>query len=399
MKNYDWIVVGGGITGAALSYELRQADFSVLLLDPHLPPNNATNATRYSYGGIPYWSGTTPLTQQLCAEGLEIQRSLTTELGVDTQFRYLDLVLTIGLDSDPHVIAAAYSDCAIAPNLVSAKQACELEPLLNPEAIAGALIFKHAHVNATLLASAYRNAFQLNGGEAIAAKVEKLLSDRHSIRGVIADRVTYHATNVAICAGGLSRQLLRDSGIRVKQYFTHAELIETTPIDIELRTLVMPAENKRLQFETSASNEDIDSLWDDPDRELAAPSIDAGAIQFADRTIKIGQLSRILTNPYASVDAARSEAEIRAKVSEILPAIASLPGQWHSCLVAFSQDSLPLIGAIPDFANIHIFSGFTSPMVYVPTLARRFAAFATGNSDPIISQLSPQRFANSLPSI
>ena len=393
MKTYDWIVVGGGITGAALSYELRQADFSVLLLEPHLIANSATNATRYSYGGIPYWSGTTPLTQQLCTEGLEIQRHLTAELDVDTQFRYLDLVLTIGLDSDPQVIAETYSNCAIAPSLVSASQARELEPLLNPEAIAGALVFKHAHVNAALLASAYCTAFQKCGGEATAAKVEQLLSDRRNVRGVITDRGTYHAANVAICAGGISRQLLRDSGIRVKQYFTHAELIETNPVDLELRALVMPAENKRLQFETSASNEDIDALWDAPDRELAAPSIDAGAIQFADRTIKIGQLSRILTNPYAPVNAARSEAEIRAKVGAILPAIASLPGQWHSCLVAFSQDSLPLIGAIPDFEHIHIFSGFTSPMVYVPTLARRFAAFAAGESDPIISQLLPQRFA------
>ncbi|NJM27748.1 MAG: FAD-binding oxidoreductase [Pseudanabaena sp. RU_4_16] len=383
----------------ALSYELRQANFSVLLLEPHLISNSATNATRYSYGGIPYWSGTTPLTQQLCTEGLEIQSQLTAELDVDTQFRYLDLVLTIGLDSDPQVIAEAYSNCAIAPRLVSGSQAHELEPLLNPEAIAGALVFKHAHVNAALLASAYCNAFQLCGGTAIAAKVQKLLSDRRSVRsvegvqGVITDRGTYLAANIAICAGGFSRQLLRDSGIRVKQYFTHAELIETNPVDLELRTLVMPAENKRLQFETSASNEDIDALWDASDRELAAPSIDAGAIQFADRTIKIGQLSRILTNPYAPVNAARSEAEIRAKVGVILPAIASLPGQWHSCLVAFSQDSLPLIGAVPDFEHIHIFSGFTSPMVYVPTLARRFAAFAAGESDSIITQLSPQRFA------
>jgi glycine/D-amino acid oxidase-like deaminating enzyme len=392
MQTYDWIVVGGGITGAALSYELRQAGFSVLLLDPHLNSNSATNATRYSYGGIPYWSGTTPLTQQLCAEGLEIQRHLTAELGIDTQFRYLDLVLTIGLDRDPQVIADSYRNCAIAPSLVSPAQASEIEPLLNSEAIAGALVFNHAHVNAALLAAAYYNAFKRNGGAAIAATVEKLLCDRGNVRGVVTDLGTYHAANVAICAGGISRQLLRDSGIRVKQYFTHAELIETNPVALELRTLVMPAENQRLQYETNASNEDIDALWDESDRELAAPSIDAGAIQFADRTIKIGQLSRILTNPYTPVDAARSEAAIRANVAQILPAIASLPGRWHSCLVAFSQDSLPLIGTVPDSENIHIFSGFTSPMVYVPTLARRFAAVATGECDPIITQLSSQRF-------
>ena len=31
MKIYDWIVVGGGITGAAVSYELAKKGFAVLL--------------------------------------------------------------------------------------------------------------------------------------------------------------------------------------------------------------------------------------------------------------------------------------------------------------------------------------------------------------------------------
>jgi len=49
MKSYDWIVVGGGITGASLGYELAKKGFAVLLLerDPTLQ-----NATRFSYGGL-----------------------------------------------------------------------------------------------------------------------------------------------------------------------------------------------------------------------------------------------------------------------------------------------------------------------------------------------------------
>jgi glycine/D-amino acid oxidase-like deaminating enzyme len=393
MRSYDWIVVGGGITGAALSYELVQVGFSVLLLEPYLTPDLASNATRYSYGGIPYWSGTTPLTRQLCNEGIEIQRHLTDELGTDTELRHLDLVLTIGVNEDVRETLAGYRNCTIAPTLVSASQACELEPLLNPHAIAGALLFKHAHVNATRLTAAYWGAFQRHGGMLVNAKLERLLCDRHGTQGAVANETTYYANNVAICAGGMSRQLLKDAGISIKQYFTHAELIVTKPVDLELHTLVMPATNKRLHFETEASQEKIDALWDESDRELAPPSIDPGAIQFLDRTIEIGQLSRVLTDPYARVDAAQSEARIRAQVGKILPAIAALPGQWHSCLVAFSQDGLPLIGAVPDYANIHIFSGFTSPMVYVPTLARRFAAFVNGTSDDIIPHLSPSRFA------
>jgi glycine/D-amino acid oxidase-like deaminating enzyme len=71
----------------------------------------------------------------------------------------------------------------------------------------------------------------------------------------------------------------------------------------------------------------------------------------------------------------------------ILPDVANLPGTWHHCLVAFSKDKLPLIGKIPEFEHIHIFSGFTSPFVFVPPLAQRFAKFLSTQEDEIINQL------------
>ncbi|HBE35501.1 MAG TPA: FAD-dependent oxidoreductase, partial [Cyanobacteria bacterium UBA11368] len=47
MQTFDWIAIGGGITGAAVSYELSKKGFSVLLLEQYATPQNAT---RYSYG-------------------------------------------------------------------------------------------------------------------------------------------------------------------------------------------------------------------------------------------------------------------------------------------------------------------------------------------------------------
>ncbi|MGL5805548.1 MAG: NAD(P)/FAD-dependent oxidoreductase, partial [Xenococcaceae cyanobacterium] len=92
MNTYDWIVIGGGITGSALAYELVKQNFQVLLIEKNATPDNAT---LYSYGGLAYWSGTNELTRQLCSEGIELHRSLSTELGADTEFRDIDLLLTI----------------------------------------------------------------------------------------------------------------------------------------------------------------------------------------------------------------------------------------------------------------------------------------------------------------
>src|ERR671933_2718596 len=107
MKTYDWIVVGGGITGAALGYELATKGFRVLLLEQDATLQQS--GTRYSYGGLAYWSGTSELTRQLCQEGIERHRILSEELDTDTQFRELDLLLTIDPDDDPQAVAENYA--------------------------------------------------------------------------------------------------------------------------------------------------------------------------------------------------------------------------------------------------------------------------------------------------
>jgi glycine/D-amino acid oxidase-like deaminating enzyme len=387
---HDWIVIGGGITGISLSYELQKAGFSVLLIEQH---QQLQGSSSLGYGGISYWSATTPLTQQLCDEGITRQRELSDELGMDTQFRDLDLLLTLEPEADPQSVLSQYAHCAIAPTLLNAQEAVEREPQLNVKGIGGALLLPHAHINLDDFVKAHSQAIQRLGGEIIYAKVNHLLIEGDRVMGVATAQGDYHSAQVAVCAGGISRSLLSASGIHARIYFTHAEAIETQPVELELRSMVMPADTKRYQLEGTASNADQDAIWDVLGQELLPPSIDAGAIQFYDRSIRFGQLSRVLTDPYAAIDPVQSEAAIRANVSKVLPKVGELKGKWRNCLVAFSGDSLPLVGSLKEYSNLHLFSGFTSPTVYVPTLSKRFAEYVKGNSDEIIPLLSPQRFA------
>ncbi len=226
------------------------------------------------------------------------------------------------------------------------------------------------------------------------APVSGLLREGNCITGVTTPTGTIRAANVAICAGGITRSTLKAAGIDTRIYFTCTELLETPPVHTHLRTCVMSATNQRLQLETSSSTQEAEKLWDEPNLELAPPILDAGAIQFLDGRIRIGQISRVLTNPSVpntAVNPAESEAAIRTEIAKILPALANLPATWHQCLVAFSPDQLPSIGEIPGFQGIHLFTGFSSPLVFVPPLARRFASFAATRTDEIVPQLSPGR--------
>jgi len=385
-KTYDWVVVGGGLAGAAASYELARQGLSVLLLDSLSPQR----ATRYSYGGIPYWSGTTPLMRQLCQEGYERHQILSAELESDTQLRELDLLLTVAAGEDPNQLQKQYADCGTVPTVLSVAEACEREPLLNPNAIAGALTVAHGHVDPLLLIEAYRTAFLRLSGVSRVATVTQIEPGPYpkvvTMDGAIA------CANVLVCAGGLSRRLLQQSGLAIRQYFTHAELIETPPLDLCLKALVMPANMQRFGLEAGATQSENEPLWQQETQRIAPPALDPGAIQFLDRRICMGQISRTLGNPFAPSDLARSEVKIRQAVGHILPALKDVPGHCHRCLVAFSHDSLPLIGPISDASTVQIFSGFGSPFAILPPLAQRFAAHvASGTDDAIVADLSPQR--------
>ncbi|PZV05986.1 MAG: FAD-dependent oxidoreductase [Leptolyngbya sp.] len=390
METFDWIVVGNGLVGAAVSYELARCGLSVLLVDRALEPSNAT---RYSYGGIPYWSGSTALTQQLCQEGIAKQRQLSEELEADTQFRELDLVLTLAANGDPKSAAEPYAKCATPPRFVSAAEAQELEPLLNADAIAGAFTVRHGHVSPVALVSAYNQAFQRLGGTRMVADVVDVVRIKDRVTGVLTTEQACPAKNVLVAAGAFSRSLLHQAQVNIPLYYTHAELIETPPLNLQLRSLIMPAQTQRFRQESEASQPDTNAQWDQPGHELTPAILDSGAIQFLDGHICLGQISRTLTDLDAELDGAESDRTLRAAMAAQIPALADVPGTWRRCRVSFSRDGLPLVGAVPGVEGLHVMAGFSAPFVYLPPVAQRFAQAMVGEADAAIAAMALDRFS------
>ena len=376
---YDWIVVGAGITGASLAYELSQQNFRVLLLEKDRSPDNATV---YSYGGLAYWSGTDELTRTLGGEGIELHRHLSQELDADTEFRELDLVLTIDRQEDPEAIAQKYARFAITPELLNVRDACVLEPLLNPNAISGVLKLPHGHINAQKTTEAYLQAFERNGGKIVYESVTNLLR-RKKVVGVQTQVSSYYGDNTVVCAGGLSRLLLRQAGIEVPNYYTHARSIVTPPVELELATVVMPAIQQRFMLEAKTSA----AAWNAPQNQPIESIVDPGAVQFSDGSLCLGQISAIAYDLEVEFDSSASETQIREGVGHILPLLEDVPGKCYSCLVAFNNRDIALVGSLADVEGIYLFSGFTSTLLFAPVLARHFASQAVGNQEPIIEQL------------
>lgn len=391
MKTYDWIVIGNGLAGATLSYELAKLGVSVLLIDD----GNLDSATRCSYGGIAYWSGTDPITKELCYQGIERHRQLSDELDTTTEFRELDLLLTFAPDVEGATLAEQYSRFAIAPQMISSQTAQELEPQLNIDAIGGAFTVKHGHVNPIKTLEAFNQAFRKLGGQQLLASVTGLVCLKNRVTGITTPTQAYAAGNVVVAAGGYSRHLLKRSHLSVPLYHTHAEIVASSNVEHPLRALIMPAVANRFDAEATASAPATDSLWDGPPHEIAPPILDTGVIQFLDGTTYIGQISRFRTDLDASsIDVAQSESSMRQGITAQLPCLTHVPGHWRHCLVTFSRDGLPLIGPLPDIEGVHLFSGFTSPFAMLLPIAQRFAQWISQEkpSDSLIDAMLVQRF-------
>ncbi len=393
MDSYRLIVVGGGLCGAAAAYELAKKGAEVLLVDESA---DIAGATRYSYGGIAYWAGTTQLTNELCAAAKARYPQLSEELlGHDTQFRPKSLLLTIDAGRDPVDVARDYVCFVDKPQLLTVAEAVEREPLLDAQNISGAFEVEHGHVCPVAMTQAYRQAFEKLGGTIRIGRVEKLLREGNAVQGIQIDGEAIASKHVVISAGAWSREILKEQGIELPLYFSHAEMIEISAdqaSDVKMQSLVMPAEQKRFGLEAQMGQAEFAAQWQEEGKELMPPVLDAGVIQFQDGHIAMGQISRMQTSTAATADAAASEAAMREKVRKVLPQVADLPGQWHSTLVAFSGDGLPLIGPVPGLENLLLFSGFSSPFVYAVPLAQRFAGTGNLAADPWLGQMLPERF-------
>lgn len=395
-KNYDWIVIGGGITGAALAYELAKQGIKTLLLDPTPEPYQAT---RYSYGGLGYWAGTTALTRQLCAEGIALHRQLAAELGGETEFRELPVLFTIPADRDPEAIAAEYRQYADSLELLTPATVAALEPLLNPQVLSGALRIPHAQINPIRTTAAYRAAFSRLGGTIRAepvqaweregdgyAKTDRLIGVTTQ---VAKSQATYHSGHITLCAGAWSRSLLQKLGVRLPVYFTHATGLELYGApNLHFDHLIITALLQRSHLEAIATKPEWETRWDQPGVEIAPAILDPGIAQFQDGRILLGQTSHTLSDLDAPLDASAEEAKIRAAIAPLCPLIAEQPAQWFRCLVAFNPAPLPYVGAVPGWTGLSLFTGFSNTLVLAPPLARHFARWALSRQDEVMEQLA-----------
>ena len=223
MRNWDVIVVGGGIIGLSLSIELRRRGASVLVVERGEPGREASHAAGGMLVDCPL---ETPAVLQPLATASahmypEFARELEVESGIKVDLRDQGTIL---FPSSEHLSSPCLKQAKLPAPLA------ELEPALAVLNQPAFYLRERSVDPRALTAAALQATKRLGADISSGEEVTAINLSRGRVAGVITTKTSFHAPIVVNCAGAWSGQIA-----------SHA--FPTRPVKGQMLCLLSPSRN------------------------------------------------------------------------------------------------------------------------------------------------------------
>ena len=211
MKTFDAIIVGGGIIGGSLAFELATRKLSVLIIDRQIPGKEASWAAAGMLAPEPESADdihVLPLARMSLASYPRFVEAIEEASGLTAQFRSDGtLRLYFGLDgeSERDRAAASHRQAGLSTESVSIAQAREIEPSIATSATAATWLPYECSIDPRALTHAVLTAAEHKGVELRhGTAVNEILIGDGRCDGVVAGGETFRSRHVIIAAGCFS---------------------------------------------------------------------------------------------------------------------------------------------------------------------------------------------------
>ena len=366
----DIIVVGAGIVGCAVAYELARRGASVDLVDERPVGMGATQAS----AGVlaPYieareGSALLDLTVRSLAMYDDFVGRVRDESGAAVAYRRtgsLDVATSDRELADLRAIAGVLAARGVPALLIDAAATRAEEPLVAADVAGGLLIEEHGYVAAHDLARALVAAARAHGAQLVEQSRVRRIARRDGDIIVETDRGTL-TSSAAVLAAGSWAGALEIEGIAAR--------VPVRPVRGQLVYLA----------------------WSGPSLRRVTWSRSCYLVPWDDGTVLVGATSE---------DAGFDERLTVSGVHDLLQAAAEVsPHAWNATfrgarvgLRPATPDDLPVIGASGVIANLMYATGhYRNGVLLAPLTAQLVAdAMLDGRADPVLSRLAPARFGS-----
>ena len=215
MTDCDVAVVGAGVIGQAITYELVSRGASVTLIDSRGAGLGATQASAGML--VPFIEGFDRPVLALAARSLDMYDAfvdrLTRDSGLEVGYRRTgSLQVAIGEEQEEELraVAACARTRGVTNQVLNAKETLEAEPLLAPDVTAGLLIPDHGFVVAGDLSGALAAAALKRGARVLVPARARRIGIRDGAIEVELDNDRVIARHVVVAAGSWSGQIQID---------------------------------------------------------------------------------------------------------------------------------------------------------------------------------------------
>jgi len=214
MKTHDVIVIGGGIIGGAVAFELARRNLNVLVLDRQPPGQEASWAAAGMLSPAPDSPDAIPLVS-LGRASLEIYGEFTSAVeeasGEKVGFRELGTLETLfraEADRELSTLIALHHGLGLVAEVLRTEEAFELEPQLSRDVGAVALLRREGCVDNRALTRGIFRALEASDVEVRAGcAVERVLISANRCLGVAAAGERIEAGSVIIAAGSFAASI------------------------------------------------------------------------------------------------------------------------------------------------------------------------------------------------
>jgi glycine oxidase len=214
VSTYDVAVIGGGVIGASIAFELSAENLRTVVLDRQEPGREASWAAAGMLSPAPHVaedSALTPLANESLRIYPEFIERIEEASGVGTRFERngaLEILFAESDDTERGHSVVRNEHLGVRCEALGLEQARELEPELNPGARAAMWFPEEATIEPRLLMDALLKAAQRRGVEIRAnCAVTNLLFEGDRCCGVVAGGEKINAKQVIVAAGCFSQTI------------------------------------------------------------------------------------------------------------------------------------------------------------------------------------------------
>jgi sarcosine oxidase subunit beta len=231
-KQTDVIIVGGGIIGCSTAYYLSKLGKKVLVLEREDITRGSAGATD---GVVGYHTKKPGHQMDLAVQSIAMFEHLSEELGTDIEYGFqcggmqpVEDKMQWDILSE---IVAEQRKSGVDIEMISAEEACKIEPMLSKN-IYGALYSKTGgKVNPIKLTMAFASAAKKLGATIqIETEVTDLIKEGNKILGVSTNRGDYYADAIVNACGSWAAYTAKMAGIDMPIRPRKGQLMVTEPI-------------------------------------------------------------------------------------------------------------------------------------------------------------------------